>query len=183
MSNKSTLSLKLQPEVAKIIPWIISAKASGKPKDATWAKREYEIAQALARERERHEAWLEERRLEKEWRQKLQLEEEERDYQAWLADQELQQKRLDACNAHVYTGEDGSDDFLPSQNSTSGGLRREWARMQEEGLRDKALKDRSLLPYMARSNERYGKNRHHRKRTYRDHSHNCGRKPRTFRDH
>jgi hypothetical protein len=130
-TNRTKLSLKLAPEVAKIMPFIISAKASGKSGHADWAKSEFDRASAIARERERWEHEIEERRREREWWQQLDREQEERERQAWLEkrleEERLQRKRLDACNAHLYCNEDGEEEFLPSQSSQKG-----WRRLLSE---------------------------------------------------
>lgn len=126
-TTKATLSLKLPPEVAKIMPWVISAKASGKSGHSDWAKSEYERAAELARERERSEAAAEECRRYYEWQEQLKREEEERRRQAWLAEQVRQRARLDAVGAHLYLNETGEKEFLPSQSSQKG-----WRRLLSE---------------------------------------------------
>lgn len=60
----TTLSLKLSPEVAKIMPFIVAAKATRDPKQVAWAKQEYEIARERAAQRERWEREREERERE-----------------------------------------------------------------------------------------------------------------------
>ena len=61
--NTEKFTLKLPPEATKVLPWLIAAKKGGKTKDIEWAKREYEIAERRAREREEWEQEHEERRL------------------------------------------------------------------------------------------------------------------------
>lgn len=177
-TNSTKLSLKLPPEVAKIMPWIIQAKVSGKPGSADWAKEEYERAADIARQRERWEREREEDRRVRAQQEAFWREYGERVRQAKLEEERLQPKRLDACSAHLYCNEDGEEEFLPSHGSSNGGLRRQWARSQEAGLRDHSFWERKWLADAPRSNERWGKNRYHPKRIYRDHSHNNGRKPR-----
>jgi hypothetical protein len=72
---KTKLALRLPPEVSKIMPWIIAARATGCPKQIAWAQKEYEIATTRARAREQWERGRAEReenlRLEAEKRRAL----------------------------------------------------------------------------------------------------------------
>lgn len=153
--TKQTLSLKLPPEVAKIMPWIVSAKASGNQKLAIWARREYEIACERARQRKRFERELEERR-------RAQREEDacrEREFQRWLREERELRERHARWGIH-YALEDGWEEIQPTQGSQKG-----WRRLLSE---HPALCDKG----------RYGKwggkdgcHANYQKR-------NCGRKPR-----
>ena len=161
----TTLSLKLSPEVAKLMPWIVAAKSSGKPKSVEWARREFEAASAQARAREQHER-DERERLER--RQKIEKEKRECEEREYRELQEFWNK----LNVHFYKFEpvgyevvpDGQwEEFLPSQSSQKG--------------RRRLLSEHSDLVDM----HRYGKwgglsdffpSGHHSVK------HNCGRKPR-----
>lgn len=179
----ATLSLNLPPEVAKIMPWIIAAKASGMPKQIKWAKGEYEFAQTRAKERTYWEQELEVRR--QEWAR----EREERELQDafWREyDKTLQElwEREDRANAELYRLgkywarlgfprglEDGFAEIQPTQSSQKG-----WRRLLSEHA-DWREKDRYSMwggkrDYL-RSNQTCS-----RRNNYRGNKHNCGRKPR-----
>lgn len=126
-TGNETLSLKLPPEVAKIMPWIVAAKASGKPGHANWAKEEFERASTTAREREKWEQRLEERRRHYEWLDQLQREQDEADRQKRLEERRAEQALLDRLGAHLYCNEFGEQEFLPSHNSQKG-----WRRLLSE---------------------------------------------------
>lgn len=162
----TTLSLKLPPEVAKVMPWIVAARKSGDPKQLAWAKREYEAAQEKARWREQYERRAEERRLRFEYEQRVREEEQEREFLAWKQEQDEQKARLARLGVH-FALEDGWEEIQPTQSSQKG-----WRRLLSE------LKDARLPPpdWRAHSWGRYWR------QGKRDKKRNRGQKPRSFRD-
>jgi len=160
--SNATLSLKLPPEIAKIMPWIISAKASGKLNLADWAKKEYERAEQVARERERAERAAEHRR---EWLQLLRKQ-EELERQEWLAkrlaEERTQRARLEKLGTH-FALEDGFEEIQPTQSSQKG-----WRRLLSECP---DLCEARRYGMWGESRSVYGSGHYSVK-------HNCGRKPR-----
>lgn len=133
--TKTTLSLKIPPEVTKIMPWITRAKATGERSHIDWARREFEIASERAREREQAERELEERRKWREFEleQERRWQEEERQ-QALLLEQrrrEEEERRLRVNNArygtHYAVEDDGNEYLQPTQSSQKG-----WRRLLSE---------------------------------------------------
>jgi hypothetical protein len=169
----TTLSLKLPPEVAKIMPWILAAKATADPKQVAWAKREHDIARQTAHWREQRERDAEVRRSRFAYEQQLQEEEQEREFLAWQREQDEQQARLARLGVHFAIEDDGQEYIQPTQGSSSGGLRRQWSRAEEEGIHEHSFWERSWLIYMDHSNQ--NSSRHN---NFRGNKHNCGRKPR-----
>lgn len=164
----TTLSLKLPPEVAKIMPWIVAAKKTGDRKQAAWAKKEYEIARERAAQRERWEREREERRRENE---RLTREREER----WERQAEERRKR-DEYHALLgihYAEEDGWEYIQPCHSSQKG-----WRRLLSE-CTDVVDKRRFDLGAWGSNHDRIRSNQTCGKRNkYRGDKHNCGRKPR-----
>jgi hypothetical protein len=121
----ATLSLKLPPEIAKIMPWIIAAKASGNPKQVVWAKREYEIAAERARARARWEAEAEERRIERERELSTRTWREEcwREYDRLVLEhykrEDFEKKRW-ASLGFPFAFEEGFDEHQPGHSSQKG---------------------------------------------------------------
>jgi hypothetical protein len=153
-----TLSLNLSPEVQKIMPWIISAKASGK--HTRWAHEQYEYASRLAREREAREREAERRRLEHEARLR---ESEER------AECERQARRKQEADwarrgIHFVLDEDGYKEIQPTQSSQKG-----WRRL---------LSEHSDLRKRGRYGD-WGNKNYHRTSGHYSVKHNYGRKPRS----
>lgn len=159
----TTLSLKLPPEVANIMPWILAARKSGDPKQIAWAKREYETAQEKARWREHYERRAEERRLRFEYEQRLREEEQEREYLAWEAEQKKQEARLRRLGGHVATEDDGCEYLQPTQSSQKG-----WRRLLSECP---DLCERTRYGMWGGKRDTFASGHHSVK-------HNCGRKPR-----
>ena len=157
MNLNTKLSLKLSPEAAKVLPWLINAKKGGKPKDVDWAKREFELAKKRAHYREMEEREAEERRARRAFEQRLFEERCEREYYEWEHEQEEQQALLERLGTH-FAVEDGWEEIQPTQSSQKG-----WRRLLSEyrEVRDWGFcGDWSLRPYGHRSRR------------------NCGRKPR-----
>jgi len=114
-TNTTKLTLKLPPEVEKVMPWIVSAKASGVSKLAEWARREYEIASEHARQRERRERESEARRQAYEREQKEQKEREQHLFEEW----QKQRARWALLGMH-FALEDDFEEIQPSQSSVKG---------------------------------------------------------------
>jgi hypothetical protein len=148
-SNSKKLSLKLPPEVAKIMPFIVSAKASGKTQLNEWAKQEYERALTEARMRERSEREAEVRRERIEWERRLIEEEQEREYLVWRQEQCVQEKRLEKLDAH-WALDDGREEIQPTQSSQKG-----WRRMLSECV---DLQDRHRYYMWGGKHDRYRSN-------------------------
>lgn len=165
-ANSAKLSLKLPPEVAKIMPWIVSAKASGSAKQVAWAKQEYELAQEKARWREQREQEAEERRLEREQELRESEERAERQYQAWL-----EQKAYWATLGIHYALEDGWEEIQPTQSSQKG-----WRRLLSEHA--DLRRDKCYGMWGGRRDRIHSNQNASRKNNYRGDKPNCGRKPR-----
>lgn len=127
-SNSTKLSLKLSPEVAKIMPFIVSAKASGKPQLVQWAKKEYEVASAKARWREEYERGREEREREAKEHRQLRAEQDAfwREFdrirrEAWQAEDRA--RRYWSNLGFSSAAEDGFLEMQPAHSSQKGSRR------------------------------------------------------------
>lgn len=161
-SNSTKLTLKLSPEVSKVMPWLIAAKKSGNPKDVEWAAREYELAEMRARDRERWERQVQDRRERIAFEQRLIAAEQERVRCARLEEQRIEMQRLERLGAH-HALEEGWMEFQPSQSSQKG-----WRRMLSECV---DLHDSNRYGM-------WGDNTSNRGSGHYTVKHNCGRKPR-----
>ena len=155
----TTLSLKLPPEVAKIMPWIVAAKITGDSKQAAWARKEYKIARERATQRERWE--IERQALLREIKER-----EDQEQERHLRSVEKWQKQRDywALLGVHFAVEDGWEEIQPCHSSQKG-----WRRLLSE------------CDDLVDSN-RYGKwGRGRGTRWKYSSNRNCGRKPRTLR--
>jgi hypothetical protein len=184
-----TLSLKLPPEVAKIMPWILSAKRTGDPKQAAWAKKEYAIASERAAQRERWEKQREER--EREWAAEERRSEALKAY--WEEHDRIRKEewakeaRAEALFEQLgVSGEkEGFLEPMPAQSCTKG-RRRLHSQLRAEGAT--SLKYVYGLGYARHDwgHAEFGGTSRYRARHRPRHKNGLlknGRKPRTFRDY
>jgi hypothetical protein len=158
VNTEKRLTLKLSPEVAKVMPWIVAAKASANPKQVAWAKREYETAQRRAVDRERREREAARRREEHE----RELCEHERAHLESVERLRARDEQLEKFGVH-WAFEDGWEEIQPTQSSQKG-----WRRLLSEHSN---LVIRRRYSKWGGNRELFGSGHHSVK-------HNCGRKPR-----
>ena len=166
ISNK--LTLKLKPETAKVMPWLIANKLGGKPDLVAWAKNELHLAEQKARQREKWEREREIRELEWEEararRRELDALNEELDRELAKEARREQREHERWLNlGFPFAYEEGFDQPLPAQSNQKG-----WRRLISEHA---DLCDWSRYGQWGRIRGEYGRGH----RSYR----NEGRKPRT----
>lgn len=164
----TTLSLKLPPEVAKIMTWVVAAKATGDSRQAAWAKKEYEIARARADQRERWEREREER--ERQYAREEQERAEREAYwsefdrlrkEAWAEEDRARERWVRFGFPHAE--KDGFLEPQPSHSSQKG-----WRRLLSEC---DELVDKRRYAKWGHTRDLFSSGHHSVK-------HNCGRKPR-----
>ena len=162
------LSLKLKPETAKIMDWIVAAKMSGDPKQQAWAKNEFETASERARERERAEEALREREARFAfWREQerltLELEEREREAECEAKFAEVRGFQAFWAQRGYHVALEEGCEAQPTQSSQKG-----WRRLLSE--------HDDLCDW--RRYGQWGRTSYRRNSGHRSAKHNCGRKPR-----